>query len=184
MTHTTELAVTHSLTHFRALEMEAARKSDTLVRGCIEKFPDWVDNEMYAYNNKHLLISNTSGYCDKTHYSVSQNSDATAPSGRELYQFAVLAPGGQFGNFWIQTRVLLKHYTTSQPTRRRRHESSPPWKPQNSHSKCGTSIKRANFKTQSPRVYESGLRNFATRRRSVLWMDGNSISLEYSAVAN
>jgi hypothetical protein len=37
------------------------------LRGCIQKFPDWVDNEIYAYNNKHSLRSNTKGYGDKTH---------------------------------------------------------------------------------------------------------------------
>jgi len=25
------------------------------VRRCIQKFPDWVDNEIYAYNRKHSL---------------------------------------------------------------------------------------------------------------------------------
>jgi hypothetical protein len=33
-------------------------------RGCIQKFPDSVDNEM---NNKHSLRSNIKGYGDKTH---------------------------------------------------------------------------------------------------------------------
>jgi hypothetical protein len=37
------------------------------LRGCIQKFPDWVDNEIYAYNNKHSLRSNTKGYVGKTH---------------------------------------------------------------------------------------------------------------------
>jgi hypothetical protein len=37
------------------------------VRGCIRKFPDWVDNEIYAYNNKHSLRNNIKGYGDKTH---------------------------------------------------------------------------------------------------------------------
>jgi hypothetical protein len=37
------------------------------IRGCIQKFPDWVDNEICAYNNKHSLRSNTKGYGDKTH---------------------------------------------------------------------------------------------------------------------
>jgi len=37
------------------------------VRGCIQKFPDWVDNEIYAYNNKDSLRSNTKGYGGKTH---------------------------------------------------------------------------------------------------------------------
>jgi hypothetical protein len=45
------------------------------MRGCIQKFPDWVDNEINN-NNKHSLRSNT-----------------TAPSGRELYhlQFSLQA---------------------------------------------------------------------------------------------
>jgi len=35
------------------------------LRGCIQKFPDGVDNEIN--NNKHSLRSNTEGYGDKTH---------------------------------------------------------------------------------------------------------------------
>jgi hypothetical protein len=56
-----------------------------LVRVCIQKFPDWVDNEIYTYNYKHSLRSNTKGYGGRTHYTDSQNSDTTAFSGRELY---------------------------------------------------------------------------------------------------
>jgi hypothetical protein len=37
------------------------------VRGCIQKFPDWVDNEINNNNNKHSLRSNTKSYGDKTH---------------------------------------------------------------------------------------------------------------------
>jgi hypothetical protein len=29
-------------------------------------YPDWVDNEIYAYKNKHSLRSNTKGYGGKT----------------------------------------------------------------------------------------------------------------------
>jgi hypothetical protein len=36
-------------------------------------------------NNKHSLRNNTNGYGGKTHYTDSQSSDTTAPSGRELY---------------------------------------------------------------------------------------------------
>jgi len=36
-------------------------------------------------NNKQSLRSNTKVYDGKTHYTVSQNSDITAPSGREMY---------------------------------------------------------------------------------------------------
>jgi hypothetical protein len=37
------------------------------IRGCMQKFTDWVDNEIHAYNNEHLLRSKTKGYGGKTH---------------------------------------------------------------------------------------------------------------------
>jgi hypothetical protein len=55
------------------------------IRGCIQKFTDWVDNEICAYNNKHSLRSNTKDYGGKTRYTDSQNRDTSAPSGSELY---------------------------------------------------------------------------------------------------
>jgi hypothetical protein len=60
---------------------------------CIQKFPEWLDNEIYAYNNKHSLRSNKNGYGGKTHYTDSQNSNTSASSGRELYhsQFSLQA---------------------------------------------------------------------------------------------
>jgi hypothetical protein len=66
-----------------------------------------VDNEIYAYKNKHSLRSNTKGYGVKTHYTDSQNSDTTAPSGRELYH-SVFAPGGQSGNFLEEPNKTTK----------------------------------------------------------------------------
>jgi hypothetical protein len=36
------------------------------IRGCIQNFPDWVDNEVNN-TNKHSLGSNTKGYGGKTH---------------------------------------------------------------------------------------------------------------------
>jgi hypothetical protein len=42
-------------------------------------------NEINNNNNKHSLRSNTKGYGDKTYCTDSQNSDTTAPNGRELY---------------------------------------------------------------------------------------------------
>jgi hypothetical protein len=65
----------------------------TEIRGCIQKVPDWVNKEIYAYNNKHSLRSNIKDYGGKTHKTDSQNSDKTAPSGRELYhwQFSLQA---------------------------------------------------------------------------------------------
>jgi hypothetical protein len=38
-------------------------------------------------NNKHSLKSDTKGYGGKTHWTDSQNSDTTALSGKELYQY-------------------------------------------------------------------------------------------------
>jgi hypothetical protein len=61
------------VTHIKQLEA---------VQGYIQKFLHWVDNEIYAYNNKHLLRSNTKGYGGKTHLTNSQNIDTTACSGR------------------------------------------------------------------------------------------------------
>jgi hypothetical protein len=57
----------------------------------IQTFPDWVDNEIYAYNNKQG--SNTKGYDGKPQKTDLQNSDTTAPSGRKLYhlQFSLQA---------------------------------------------------------------------------------------------
>jgi hypothetical protein len=37
------------------------------VRGCNQKIPDWVDNEIYACNNKHSFRCNTKGYDGKIH---------------------------------------------------------------------------------------------------------------------
>jgi hypothetical protein len=37
------------------------------IRGYIQKFPDWLDNEVHAYNNKHSLRSNTKGNGGKVH---------------------------------------------------------------------------------------------------------------------
>jgi len=59
-----------------------------IVQGCIQKFPDWLSNEIYAYNNKHL--GNTKGYGGKTRYTDSQISNTTVLSGRELYHLQFL----------------------------------------------------------------------------------------------
>jgi hypothetical protein len=74
------------------------------LRGCIQKFPDRVDNEIYANLWYYSLRSNTKGYGGKTHYTDSQNSDTTAPSGRELYhlQFSRQAASpGTFGYIFV-----------------------------------------------------------------------------------
>jgi hypothetical protein len=38
----------------------------TIACVCVQKFPDWVDNEIFAYNSKHSLRSDTKGYGGKT----------------------------------------------------------------------------------------------------------------------
>jgi hypothetical protein len=43
-------------------------KSKVQIWGRIQKFRDWVDNEIYAYNNNHSLRSNIKGcYGGKIH---------------------------------------------------------------------------------------------------------------------
>jgi hypothetical protein len=51
----------------------------------MQKFPDWVDNEINI-KNEHSLRSNTKGYGGKTHYTDSQNRYTTASTGRYLYR--------------------------------------------------------------------------------------------------
>jgi hypothetical protein len=51
----------------RVFVSNSSRKFPINIRECIQKYPDWVDNEVYAYNNKHSLRSNTKGYGGKTH---------------------------------------------------------------------------------------------------------------------
>jgi hypothetical protein len=73
------------------------------VGGCIQKFPNGVDNEIHI--NRHSLRSNTKGYGGKTHYTDSQTSDTTAPSGRELYRLKFLlqaASSETFGYTLVQ----------------------------------------------------------------------------------
>jgi hypothetical protein len=64
---------------------------------------------MYAYNNKHSLRSNTKFYGGKTHYTNSQNSDATAPSGRELYhlQFSLQAASPETFGYTLVFHMAL-----------------------------------------------------------------------------
>jgi hypothetical protein len=59
-------------------------------------------------NNEHSLGSNTKGHGDKTHYTDSQNSDATAPSGRELchLQFSLQAGSQETFGYTLVYRGL------------------------------------------------------------------------------
>jgi hypothetical protein len=47
-------------------------------------------NEININNNKHPLRSIANGYGGKIRWNDSQNSDTTAPSGRELYYLQLL----------------------------------------------------------------------------------------------
>jgi hypothetical protein len=132
------------------------------IQECIQKFPDWVDNEIN--NNKHSVRSNTKGYGGKSHYTGSQNSDTTARSGRDLYHSQLsrqVASPETFGYTLVSKRNLMssfsklwrrvelwswgniflrnvgflpQHYTASE-TRRTRLESSPTWRPHISQEK-------------------------------------------------
>jgi hypothetical protein len=65
-------------------------------------------NEINNNKNKHSLRSNIKVQGGKTHYTDSQNSDTTAPSGRELYylQFSLQAASPE--TFWIHLRMVQK----------------------------------------------------------------------------
>jgi hypothetical protein len=80
------------------------------IRGCIQNYPDRVDNEIYAYNNKYALRNNTKGYGGKTHQADSQNSDTTACSGRELYhlQFSLQAASPETFGYTIACNFYYK----------------------------------------------------------------------------
>jgi len=81
------------------------------VRGCIQKFPDWVDNEIYTYNNKHMLRSNTKGYDGKTHWTGSQNSNTTAPSDREQYHLQFLLQEASPETFGYTLVLAVKRWS-------------------------------------------------------------------------
>jgi hypothetical protein len=88
------------------------------ILGCIQKFPDWVDNEIN--NNTHSLRSNINGYGGKTHYNGSQNSDTTAPSGTELYhlQFSLQAASPETSAYTLVncgSLPLYQHYVCHTP---------------------------------------------------------------------
>jgi hypothetical protein len=72
--------------------------------GFIRKFPDWVDNETYAYRWYSSLLSPWKGYGGKIHYTGSQNSYTTAPSGKDLchLQFSLQAANSEtFGYTFV-----------------------------------------------------------------------------------
>jgi hypothetical protein len=54
-----------------------------------------------THNNKHPLRSNTEGYCSKTHYTDSEDSNTMVLSGRKM--LSVLAAS----NFWIRLCVHI-----------------------------------------------------------------------------
>jgi hypothetical protein len=81
------------------------------IRRCIQKFPDWVDNEINN-KSKNLLRSNTKGYGNKTHFTDSQNSDTTAPSGRELnlLQFSLQAASPETFGYTLVSRLKARFH--------------------------------------------------------------------------
>jgi hypothetical protein len=57
---------------------QISQSNAEVIRGCIQKFPDEVDYEIYVYLWYYSLRSNSKGRGGKTHYTDSQNSDTTA----------------------------------------------------------------------------------------------------------
>jgi hypothetical protein len=83
--------------------------------------------------NKHSLRRNTKGYGDKTRWNVSNNSDTTAPSGRELYhlQFSLQAVIPKtFGYTFVRLHVFCSMTLDWNKL----HIQSP--LPEGSHLKC------------------------------------------------
>jgi hypothetical protein len=69
-----------------------------------------VDNEINYNNNKHSFRSNTKGYESKPHWTDSQNSDITVPSGRELYHllFSLQEANPEtFGHTLVFVRAMM-----------------------------------------------------------------------------
>jgi hypothetical protein len=61
-------------------------ESLTFYEGVSKNFRTESNEINNSNNNKHSLINNTKDYSGRTHYTDSQHSDTTAPSGKELYQ--------------------------------------------------------------------------------------------------
>jgi hypothetical protein len=53
--------------HFSSTNYVFYNLPEEKIWGFIQKFPDWVDNEINNSNNKHSLRSNTKVYGSKTH---------------------------------------------------------------------------------------------------------------------
>jgi hypothetical protein len=89
-----------------------------VIRGCIQKFPDWVNNEINN-KNKPSLTNNTKGYSGKNSYIDSQKSDKTAPSGRELYhlQFSLQAASPETFGYTLVCRRKKSNEDWGGPTR-------------------------------------------------------------------
>jgi hypothetical protein len=65
-------------------------------------------------NKQHLLRSNAKGYGGKTHETDSQNSDTTAPGGRELYhlQFSFQAASPETFVYSLVCHLILSNSFT------------------------------------------------------------------------
>jgi len=94
-----------------------ATSTADVIRGSIQKFPDWVDNEIYAYNNENSLRSNTKGYGGKTLYTDSQNCDTTASSGREFYhlQFSLQEASPETFGYSVVFTPHRRYYCEASP---------------------------------------------------------------------
>jgi hypothetical protein len=90
--------LTATLEHYQITQKRSVSRCK--IRVCIQKFPDWVDNEIN--NNKHSLRSNTKGYGAK----LARLTYKTATQlylGAESCTIYSSRSSSQSGNFWIQS---------------------------------------------------------------------------------
>jgi hypothetical protein len=82
------------------------------IRGYIQKFPDWVDNEINNNNNKHSLRSGTRGCRGRTHWTDSQGGDAIASGGEEPghLQFSLRAASPETFGYTLVFTLLWESY--------------------------------------------------------------------------
>jgi hypothetical protein len=78
---------------------------------CIQKFPDWVDDEINNDddNNKHAR-SNTNGYGGKTHWTDSQNSNACSFRSRRSVGILLIYPRTPCNNIPCINQSLRRTY--------------------------------------------------------------------------
>jgi hypothetical protein len=79
----------------------------TFIRGCIQKFPDWVDNEITIINTREATQRVMAAKLTRLTHKIAIQLYLVA----ESCTTAILAPGGQSRNFWIHLRIQEPRHT-------------------------------------------------------------------------